>query len=340
MKQTQRPRPKKEALFVRIASTDDSVEFHDVSSFIGKPMPFKNPRATLAMRVTDASVAFSLLHLTKRAASGLVAKDVEFPRGPLARLERRISEMELASPLAVDHLLVDINGETQTYTLVRDSNGVIELVGEDGAVELPKSALQITIAFRSPNVKQPIIVGFIGHVGKPETTETVRRAAAMVLFSISQLAQFRVITDVETVKVPSAPRSVARPARKIDERAGIILPTWLYTSDLAPTLVAQGTVGVEIDLETANPATGRLLMQLTPSDDLIAFFDQYRTSIEHAVTQKLRGFLGDDEIKLITVDIVMGAIEGGTVERLRNALETCAVGFDATPTQVRDHIPA
>ena len=69
-------------------------------------------------------------------------------------------------------------------------------------------------------------------------------------------------------------------------------------------------------------------------------FDTYRTSIEHAITQKLRTHLGDDEIKLITVDIVMGAVEAGTIERLRGALDTCQAGFDATPSQVRDHIPA
>jgi hypothetical protein len=340
MKQTPRPRPKKEALFVRIPATDESVEFHDVTSFIGKSMPFKNPRATLAMRVTEKSVAFSLLHLTKRASTGLVAKDVEFPRGPLARLERRIVELESESKIEVDNLLVDVNGEIHHFTMQRDATGLVEINGEDGALDLPKSALQITIAFRSPNVKQPIIIGFIGHIGKPETTETVRRAAAMVLFSISQLAQFRVITDVNTVKVPSAPRSVARPARKNDERASILIPVWLYSSDELPLLVGQGTVAVEIDLEQANPATSRLLLQISPSDDISPVFDPYRTSVELAVNQKLRTYLGDDEIKLITVDIVMGAIESGTVERLRSALATCEIGFDFTTSQVRDHIPS
>lgn len=333
--QQQRPRARKEALFVRVTAPDETVEFHDVTSFVGKAMPFKNPRATLAMRVTDASVAFSLLHLTKRAATGLIAKPIEFPRGPLARLERRVAEI---AELAQGEMLVEVNGEQHRYIVERDANGVAELVGEDGALDLPKNALQITLHFRSPIVERPLVIGFIGHVGKPETTETVRRAASMVLFSMTQLPQFRVLSELETVRVPAAPRAVVRPSRKNDERATVEVPVWLFTADAAPQLAGQGNVVVEVNLEEANPTTGRLLLQLTPSAEIAEVFDAYRTTVDRAVTDKLRAHLGDDEMKLITVDIVMGEVSSGTIERLREALATVVAGFDAAPAQYRDHV--
>ena len=73
-------RPKKEALFVQVPSTEGSVEYHDVTSSVGKLMPFKNPKSTCGMRVSGEVVAFSLLHMTKKTASGMATKELVIPR--------------------------------------------------------------------------------------------------------------------------------------------------------------------------------------------------------------------------------------------------------------------
>lgn len=324
---------RKEALFMRVTAPDQTVEFHEVTSFVGKPSPFRNPKATLAMRVTDVSISFSLLHLTKKSASGLSSKPVEFPHGPLMKIERLgLENLELGD----NALQVVVNNETYDYIIDKDVNGVVTLEGEDGAVELPKGVMQVTLKLKTPVISRPIFIGFIGHLGKPGTTETVRRLASMILFSITQLLQFRVITEFETVRVPAAPRSIVRPVRKPTERANVAFPVWLF-DDKATQLVSSGEVICEIDLDQANPSTGRLLLNLTPSKDIEDIFEEYRNSIDLAVTQKLRGYLGDDEMKMITVDIVMGEVSAGTIERLKSGLESTLQGFDITPTQFRDH---
>ena len=330
--QEKKAKPRKESLFVRVVAPDETVEFHDVTEHIGRPMPFAAPRATLALRVTENAVVFSLLHLTKRAAAGLVEKPVELPRGPLARLERHAVELAITEP---DRLIVEYGDAKYEYRMDREANGVVELIGEDGEIELPRSAMQLTLHLMSPSAKRPLTVGFIGHVGKPGGNDTVRRAAAMALNSVSQLPTFRVLTDILTVKVPAAPRTITRPTRKSEERAQVLVPVWLF--DAEPALVAHGNLHVEVDLEQSNPATGRLLFIFTPDKAIAESFEPYRVALDSAVTQKIRTALGDSELKSIATDIVLGEVASGTVERVRVALETISTGFDVTPTQFRDH---
>jgi hypothetical protein len=160
----------------------------------------------------------------------------------------------------------------------------------------------------------------------------------MVLNSISQLPAFRVLSEIETVKVPASPRSIARPVRKIEERAQAMVPLWLFKSDAEPILIGQGLIHVEIDLDQANPATGRLLFKCFPGNEIEQLFEPYKVAFDTAVSHKLRVALGDDEVKAISTDIVLGEVASGTVERLNNALSTMAQGFDLTPAQFREHI--
>lgn len=325
-------KPRKEALYVRVVAPDETVDFHDVTDHIGKAMPFASPRATLAMRVTEQAVVFSLLHLTKRAATGLVEKPVELPRGPLARLERHAVDNAVSD---IDTLVVEIGEQKYTFRVERDPNGTVELVGDDGSIELPRAALQMTLHLGSSSAKRPIVVGFIGHVGKPGAMDTIRRSAAMVLNSITQLPAFRVITEIQTVKVPAAPRSIARPTRRADERAQVLIPVRFFDDEATPGLVASGSVHVEVDLEDSNPTTGRLLYRFTADKATEAVFDQYRIMLDLAVTQKMMTVLGADELKSISTDIVLGEVATGTVERLQAALVNLEIGIDATPTQFR-----
>lgn len=330
-------KPRKEALFVRVPAPDNTAEFHDATIYIGKPMPFTNPKATCGMRVTNDAVLFSLLHLTKRAATGLAAKPLDLPRGPLARLERGV---EALADLDTTTLAVDFNGQQYRYPISRDANGVLEIdeIADDLMFELPKSAMQVTLAMRSPITNRVLVVGFIGHVGKPGVTEPLRRVVSMILFSISQLAQFRLLGEIETVIVPAPIRAGFRPAiRKAVDRAQVYMPVWLYSDTTPPSPVAAGNVAIEIDLDTANHVTGRLLYQFTPDEAVAPYFEPYRSIIDQTVSAAVRAHLGDEEVKAITVDIVLGEVSTGTLERLREALETLAEGLDFTPRLFQKH---
>lgn len=328
---------RKEAIFVRVPAPDNTAEFHDATTFIGKPMPFTNPKATCGMRVTSDSVVFSLLHLTKRAATGLVTKTVEIPRGPLARLERRA---ETLTDLDTNTLVVEFDGKEFRYGVERDSNGVLDIspLTDDLTIELPRSALQVTLAMRSPVTNRVLVIGFIGHVGKPGVSEPLRRIAAMVLFSLSQLAQFRLLAELETVVVPAPPRAGYKPpVRKDADKAQVVVPLWLYSDTTPPSPVANGLVGIEVDLDQANHTTGRLLYQFNPDEVLAPYFETYRAILDSTVSTLVRNHLGDSEVKAITVDIVLGEVSTGTLERLREALGTMANGLDLTPRLFQHH---
>ena len=197
---------RKESIFVRVPAPDNTADFHDITHLIGKPMPFSNPKATCGMRVSSNSVVFSLLHLTKRAVSGLTKKSVESPRGPLARLERIAADYK---DLAVGSLVAIYDEKVYNFVMEKDSNGVLDLSSPDSdfIFDLPKQAVQISLIFKSPNTGRIIVVGFIGHLGKPGNNDSVRRVSSMVLFSLSQLLQFRLLADIETVSVPNPPRA-------------------------------------------------------------------------------------------------------------------------------------
>lgn len=333
---TPKSKLKKEALFVRVVAPDESMDFHDISTYIGRKMPFTTPRATLAMRVTDLTISFSLLHLTKRSAQSLAQKDVDFPRGPLSKLERHGLALNNSD---ASKIIVELDKDSKfEYNIEREQNGLVEIVGEDNPIELPKSAVQVVIHLFSKSANRPVIIGFIGHVGKPGTAETTRRITSMVLNSISQLPAFRILTEIETVKVPASPRTIARPVRKSEDKAQGMIPLWFYKSDLEPVLIGSGNVHIEIDLDQANPATGRLLFNLVADKEIEENFEPYRVALDTAINHKLRVYLGDDEVKAISTDIVLGEVATGTVERLKNAIDTMKSGFDLTPTQFRDHV--
>jgi hypothetical protein len=101
--------------------------------------------------------------------------------------------------------------------------------------------------------------------------------------------------------------------------------------------VAAGTVSVEVDLDQANHTTGRLLYQFAPDETLAPYFDSYRAILESTVSTLVRNHLGDDEVKAITVDIVLGEVSTGTLERLRESLLLMVNGLDLTPRLFQHH---
>jgi hypothetical protein len=339
--QSQRPRPRKEALFVRVPAPDDTVAFHDATAHVGKMMPFAKPQATCGMRATSEVVSFSLLHLTKRTAANIAAKELEMPRGPLASLERRAQGLS-AEEFGADDLLVEMKDETYKFKISRDSNKVLSLEtaedAEDSSFELPKAAVQMRMYLRSPGVGRVLAVGFIGHVGKPESSETVRRVAAMVLNSVSQLTPFKVLADIETVQIPASPaRFAVRPSRKPSEEAAALIPVWLFSDGDQPAHVATGSVKVKVDLESANPTSSRLLFHFEPSEEVAAHWEAYHQVADRTIAGAVRDHLGDDDITTITYDIVLGEVDDKAVSRLRDALETLGGGLDFTPRMYQPH---
>lgn len=341
--QSQRPRPRKEAFFIRVPAPDDTVAFHDATAHLGKTMPFTKPQATCGMRATSDVVSFALLHLTKRTAANIAAKELEMPRGSLARLERRAAQIsaDTENELGTDDLIVEMGEETHRFKVERNNSVLtLETVGdaEDTSFELPKSAVQMSIYLRSPGVGRVLAVGFIGHVGKPESSETVRRVTAMVLTSLSQLTPFRVLAGIEAVQVPVSPaRFAVRPARKPAEEAAAVIPVYLFSNDEQPAHVGTGSIKVRVDLESANPTSSRLLFHIEPSAEVAEHWAAYHQVADRTIADAVRGHLGDEDITTITYDIVLGEVDDKAVSRLRDALNTLEGGLDFTPRMYQPH---
>jgi hypothetical protein len=336
MKPVKSGRVRKEEIFVGIASPDNiTLDYHDVSRFIGMSMPYKNPKATCALRVTADSASFSLLHLTKAAASKISQKPVELPRGPLVRLEKHAL---LYKDLQPNQILLEINEDKHIFTFVQDPNGVITLDGEVTNIELPKSAIQVAIYLKSPLVDRMVALGFIGHLGRPGDPDTILRVAAKILRSATGITHFRALTGFETVEVPAAPRmGTVRVTKKSSDRAEVILPVWFFSNDLPPLAVANGKVKIDINLDTPGSGNARLLINFTPSEELAPSFDLYRNVMNETVSKFLLQHLGDSEIRSIAADIALGEVTPGTVMRLRDALVTIPEGLDFTTTLFQPH---
>lgn len=218
----------------------------------------------------------------------------------------------------------------------RDENGVATIEDpDDTVIELPKSAVRLSVYFRSPSVPRVLAVGFIGHLGRPGNMESVARMAGLVINSLSHLTEFRLLSGIETVALGASPaKPVIARVRQKEERAQFEVRGYFFEENASP--VAQGSVLVEVDLEHANPTSGRLLCAYTPEEHLAEIFERYRSVFDAGVGQALRALLGEDGIEQITFDIVLGGVDQGTVERLKEAGSSIG-GIDCTPTQFRPH---
>lgn len=333
-------RPTREAFFARVVGPDDSLTFVNVTDHIGKPLPFRKPKATLAMSVTDTAVFFSLLHITTKSASKAADKPISMPRGSFAKAQRKLTTLD---PVGGGDCLVEFEGEQHRFRIERDGAGLArlhwdDLENDEPVLKLDGRATQLSLTLWSEAAGRPLAISFIGHVGKPGNADTILRAASMVLYSMSGLPEFRILTGIDVVDVPPpANRYAATVAsRRSAGRAALELPVWLFSEASLGEPVGSGTVEVEIDLENANPTTNRLLIKLTPGDTLTELFDRYRSTMDGAVMERLRTTLGDDDVSTITYDIVLGSVSVGTVERLVDALKGIG-GLDLTETRAREH---
>jgi hypothetical protein len=330
-----RPDPVKEAFFVRILVPDDDggdarAEFVPATAHVGRPMPYRRPLAICALAVWEDVVALSLMHLSRRAAAKVSGSVVHMPRLLLARLrERALREQDL-SPGVV----VATDGTSRwRFELRRDDAGVATLEADPEdfapkAVTLSGRPVQLS-CFTGSVVGRRLALGFSGHLGKPGSVDTADRLVAMVLHSAAGLGEFRVLAGFEAVRVPPRVGRWGLPAGPgLRDRAAAHWEVGIFDLDAAP--VRSGKVEVEVDLESANPATGRLLVHLRGLEGLDdGDVAAHRGAVEAAVAEVLRSAFGD-ELDQIVYDVVLGEVSSGTVERLRAALGSVA-GVDVSP---------
>lgn len=329
-------RNQKEALYIQVPAPDGAVEFHDATGHVGRKSPFKSPKMVCGMSVGGMAVSFNLLMLTKKSASGYAEKDLSIPRPSLYRLSRYAAE----NPVADNKAIIEYEGSTQTCDLIVGEGGVAELdpTQDDINLDLPKGAVRITVVLKTGTLDRPIAVGFVGYPGKPGTPTSARRIASMALYNLSLLAPFRLLSGIETVAIPAGPRASAPPRSRIGE-AGIRIPVWLFsdTAESAPEAIGSGEVEVSIDLDHANPTTGRPVVHLEPSEGIAEIFEKYRRRLSEAVSDLLFDKIGSDGMRSLTVSIVLGDIAEGHVGMLNEALKHAERGYDLTPSAHQLH---
>ena len=338
-------RPIKEAYFVRVAVDGDRALFIDATAYVGKPLPYPKPQATCAMRVESHGVYFALLHVPRKAASDFAARPVKAPRAPFLKMADATKELNLGdNEIVVDLDHGDDNIERYGFTISRDENqaGRLELVSGPGVDDdsdeptfmLPDRSVEMRVYLKSPRVGRVIGVSFVGHIGKPRTPETVTRAVSMVLQSIAGLNEFRALACLEAMRVPAPPTKWANQpttVRRDDERVIFTLPVRMFDLEKAP--VGAHDVTIEVDLETSNQATSRLLYHVTVPDDVE--FAPYKRILDEALNDALRRELGE-ALDMIVIEVVLGEVAAGSADMLRETLSALN-GVDITPREFRFH---
>lgn len=323
---------KKEELLVGIAAPDNTlIEYNEVSRYLGMKMPFKNPKTTCALRVTSEVASFSLLHLTKASSQKIIDKPLELPRGPLIKLEKLAKSIENINGNFI-HLF--LNDSKYVFSYTADKNNVITLDGEVSNFELPKSAIQAQIFFKSPVVDRIIALGFIGHLGKPGDPDNNIRVASKIIRSALLVNHFKALTGFESVDVPPSPRlGGVRFNRKASDRAQLSIPVFLWSNEETPSQIASGDVLVDINLDIPGHGNNKFLFEMTPSKSTEEFFDSYRFACSEALNYAFMQNLGPQEISSISADIALGEVTTGTVLKLKDILLTLSSGINLTPTK-------
>ena len=222
-----------------------------------------------------------------------------------------------------------------TGTLTRTSSHLADLeIHDDTTIELPAHPLTVSLYFKSPSTGRMLAVAFIGHVGRPGSSESIERIASKVMSSILGLPEFQLLADMQGVDVPAGPGQES--ISSLDHTIGsatFTLPTFCFSDDLE--LQGHGDVNVTIDLQNANPTSGKLFYSFQPVKPIDGFA-ACEPMLEAAVSAALLDDLGADGISSITYDIILGGISNDTVHMLVTAgLSLGAV--DLTPTKWRRH---
>jgi hypothetical protein len=339
---TPRKAPTKEAFYVRIVLPDGATQFLPATEHIGKPMPFSKPRETCAVQVYEDVVVYSLLHVTKKRASTLQGTIIRMPTPMLTRLLRRAKELEFSkdNEIIVEISSLDTTTTTHRFNVEQDNSKVADLVivGDEVPVKMDPRGIKISIYSKSPKRPKTLALGFIGHVGKPDTEETLTRVVAKVLNAALALPPFQVLFDIEAVKVPHGGGLI--PSNNAISSTTIELPVRLYTdtgtvSTESPVeLLSQGSVLVEINLAHAS-TNNTLLYTLIPEKTIEELFPEFEETTKKFINVQLIELVGS-ELYDIVADIHLGENISLIEDRLRELLTPVfANGVDITPTKYR-----
>lgn len=328
----------KENLYMRVI-IDGEPAFIDVTSHVGKESPYKTKvRTTVGYRVSDEIVSFSVMQVTKQGAKKMFnSRDLQIPRGTLSSLEERALKLTKDESFGKDEVIMEMEGVDYRFNWSVDDAGILSLEPQfdEEPFELPIRPLRFNLFLRSPKAERVLAISFSGYIDrKPGEAETPTRAALKAVNNLSGLSNFRILSGVETVELPSPPSGApVAPVRSADDQVVFTIPLRLY-DDAASELVGQGSVDVEIDLDHANASTGKLLYHLSPSEDLEMVIGVYKNNLLDAIATVMRDLVDDQEQRDLTYDIVLGQVAKGSIEMLQEQTKKFPA-LDLTPTQYR-----
>lgn len=336
-------RPIKEAFFVQVVTSDDNLVFFDETSNLGRKMPYGKPEATVAMRASSSTVSFCLFKYTNRTRTTALEQRLELPRKALDRTDRRAETM--GKDLPENTIAVEYEDKVYFLNIKLDENGVATLESREGEddepFDLPKGRVSLTMVMHSPRGSKIISTGYQGYMGKPGVKENITRVAAMTLNLLSGLSAFRLVSGIEVATVPSSPARylAVRPTMKASDRVHISVPVRLWSGDENPQPVGATILDVELDLETANPISGRLLFHVKVPPEAAEAFAPYQTLVTDAALSLVTAHLGPDEVSELVYSIALGELGGGDIERLREAVATIT-GLELSPRQWVPFVPS
>lgn len=324
----------KESLYVR-AIVQDTPTFLDVTSQVGKVTPYSKVRTTVGSRVSDKTVSYSVLQVTKASSKRILAEPLKIPRGTLAAIENHALELAKDESFTDNVVVARWGDEEFRFEYEVDDAGIARLEPqfEDDAFEIPTRAMRFDFYLRSPKADRVLAVSFSGYLDrKPGEAETRTRAVLKAMNNLSGLASFRMLSGVEATDMPPVPAGApVAPARKADDHVIFNIPTRFWDEDGA-TLTGEGDVKVEIDLDHANASTGQLLYHLSASDEVSAMLPVYKTILLDTIATVMRDLLPEAEQRDLTYDIVLGQVGHGDIQRLKD-ITAQFPGLDLTPSQ-------
>jgi hypothetical protein len=330
----------KESFYVRVEQSDGA-PFFPATDYVGKDMPFDNPRGTCGVRVYPGVVTLNIQHFTKRAAKAAKERKLEFPDRALTRLSKVAAEVGAIEPGTI---VVERDNVRKVVPIEVSDNGIVTFpdAADSETYERDVRGERVSVYLQAgARADLVIAVGYSGHLGgAPGTPESLHAAAAKILNAALGVPEFRVLSQLATVEVPPLPAR-QRMVRPDVASLTVEWPVRLYTdpsTGAAPELVAAGSILVEFDLEHAHAANERLLYRLHPQGDLADHLAAYQAIVDRYLVSKVEQLLPGDELRGVVFDIVLGEVSQGTVERLRELLSQIPP-VDFTPAQYRENVP-
>ncbi|HEY8482401.1 MAG TPA: hypothetical protein VIL71_21455 [Spirillospora sp.] len=350
----------KEEFYVRRLFDDDVPVFVDATRYARQDIPYplsakKALKATCGVRTDNEVVAFSLRNYTGKQAEREV-EHVETTVGDRVttqnllrpRMPRRtlIGLAETARSLSVvlaDKVITELDDDLYVLNLARRGNqGELTLAGKltktdngyvqseiddaDTEFELPVTGVRLRIFLRSPVRDRIIAYGFSGYLTRrPGEMETVRRATALAINSILGLATFRMLSGLEQVDVPRAPRGPAIRQRTPAERVTFTFPVLLFTEDGTPA--GRGHVAGELDLDGVDPVSGGLQVLLgkdhklewNPAVAETVKLEDYERILTETIGSVIHSVIGADAVRDLAYDIMLGDLGPEGIAKLREA---------------------